>query len=133
MMAGGVESWSPSSSPPSPSPPEGRGEGKVVVVGGAMVMDFPLDDSGATSFSSSSSSSPKLPRRLRRRLSESKSPQNFTVEDIEAKLRHADLRRQVSLSLFGVVLEYEDSLSTLLFSAVVVVFFFFFLFLNSFD
>ena len=129
-MAGGVESWSPSSSPPSP---EGRGEGKVVVVGGAMVMDFPLDDSGATSFSSSSSSSPKLPRRLRRRLSESKSPQNFTVEDIEAKLRHADLRRQVSLSLFGVVLEYEDSLSTLLFSAVVVVFFFFFLFLNSFD
>ena len=97
MMAGGVESWSPSSSSPPP-PPEGRGEGKVVVVGGAMVMDFPLDDSGATSFSSSSSS-PKLPRRLRRRLSESKSPQNFTVEDIEAKLRHADLRRQVSLSL----------------------------------
>ena len=45
MMAGGVESWSP-----SPSPPEGRGEGKVVVVGGAMVMDFSLDDSGATSF-----------------------------------------------------------------------------------
>ena len=35
MMAGGVESWSP-----SPSPPEGRGEGKMVVVGGAMVMDF---------------------------------------------------------------------------------------------
>ena len=80
-------------------------------------------------------SSPKLPRRLRRRLSESKSLQNCTVEDIEAKLRDADLHRQVSLSLslFGVVLEYEDSLSTLLFSAVVVVFFFFFLFLNSFD
>ena len=39
MMAGGVELWSP-----SPSPPEGRGEGKMVVVGGAMVMDFPLDD-----------------------------------------------------------------------------------------
>ena len=98
----------------------------MVVVGGAMVMDFPLDDSGATSFSSSSSSSPKLPLRLRRRLSKSKSPQNCTIEDIEAKLRHADLRRQVSLSLslFGVVLEYEDSLSTLLFSAVVVVFFF---------
>ena len=130
MMAGGVESWSPSSSPPSPSPPEGRGEGKVVVVGGAMVMDFPLDDSGATSFSSSSSSSPKLPRRLRRRLSESKSPQNFTVEDIEAKLRHADLRRQVSLSLFGVVLEYEDSLSQLYSSQLLLLFsfsFFFFL------
>ena len=127
MMAGGVESWSPSSSPPSP---EGRGEGKVVVVGGAMVMDFPLDDSGATSFSSSSSSSPKLPRRLRRRLSESKSPQNFTVEDIEAKLRHADLRRQVSLSLFGVVLEYEDSLSQLYSSQLLLLFsfsFFFFL------
>ena len=105
----------------------------MVVVGGAMVMDFPLDDSGATLFSSSSSSSPKLPLRLRRRLSKSKSPQNCTIEDIEAKLRHADLRRQVSLflslSLFGVVLEYEDSLSTLLFSAVVVVFFFFFFFL----
>ena len=35
--------------------PEGIGEGKVVVVGGVMVMDFPLDDSGATSSSSSSS------------------------------------------------------------------------------
>ena len=32
-----------------------------------------------------------------------------------------------SLSLFGVVLEYEDSLSTLLFSAVVVVVVFFFI------
>ena len=40
--------------------PEGIGEGKVVVVGGAMVMDFPLDDSGATSSLSSSSSSPFL-------------------------------------------------------------------------
>ena len=40
--------------------PEGIGKGKVVVVGGAMVMDFPLDDSGATSSSSSSSSSPFL-------------------------------------------------------------------------
>ena len=40
--------------------PKGIGEGEVVVVGGAMVMDFPLDDSGATSSSSSSSSSPFL-------------------------------------------------------------------------
>ena len=40
--------------------PEGIGEGKVVVVGGVMVMDFPLDDSGATSSSSSFSSSPFL-------------------------------------------------------------------------
>ena len=37
---------------------EGIGKGKVVVVGGAM--DFPLDDSGATSSSSSSSSLPFL-------------------------------------------------------------------------
>ena len=58
-----------------------------------MVMDFSLDDGGATSFSSSSSSSPKLPHRLRRRLSKSKSPQNCTIEDIEAKLHHANLRR----------------------------------------
>ena len=55
MMARGVELWSS-----SPSPPEGIGEGKVVVVEGAMVMDFLLDDSGAMSFSSSSSSSPFL-------------------------------------------------------------------------
>ena len=40
--------------------PEGIGEGKVVVVGGVMVMDFPLDDSGAASSSSSFSSSPFL-------------------------------------------------------------------------
>ena len=40
--------------------PEGIGEGKVVVIGGAMVMDFPLDDSGATAFLSSSSSLPFL-------------------------------------------------------------------------
>ena len=55
MMAGGLESWSP-----SPLPPEGIGEGKVVVVGGAMVMNFSLDDSGMTSFLSSSSTSPFL-------------------------------------------------------------------------
>ena len=41
--------------------PKGIGEWKVVVVGGAMVMDFPLDDSGAMSSSSSSSSLPFLP------------------------------------------------------------------------
>ena len=40
--------------------PEGIGEGKGLVVGGAMVMDFPLDDNGVTSSSSSSSSSPFL-------------------------------------------------------------------------
>jgi hypothetical protein len=79
MMAGGVESWSSSSA---------EGEAKL-----GMVMEFSLDDGGVAA--ASFSSSPKLPRRLRRRLSESKTPQKCTVQDIEAKLRHADLRRQV--------------------------------------
>ncbi|KAJ7946605.1 T-complex 11 [Quillaja saponaria] len=59
-------------------------EGKV---GGGIVMEFPVGD--AKSFNSS----PVLPRRLRRRLlvSDCKSP---TMEEIEAKLRGADLRRQ---------------------------------------
>ncbi|KAL9229053.1 hypothetical protein vseg_004569 [Gypsophila vaccaria] len=48
-----------------------------------VAMTFPVKNS---------SSSPKLPRRLRRRLSECRSP--VTVEDIEAKLKEADLRRQ---------------------------------------
>ncbi|KAG6711367.1 hypothetical protein I3842_05G049500 [Carya illinoinensis] len=60
-------------------------DGKAV----AFAMDFPLDDS--TSFSNSS---PRLPRRLRRRLLECRSPPKSTVEEIEAKLRDADLRRQ---------------------------------------
>jgi hypothetical protein len=79
MMAGGVESWSSSSA---------EGEAKL-----GMVMEFSLDDDAVAA--ASFSSSPKLPRRLRRRLSESKTPQKCTVQDIEAKLRHADLRRQV--------------------------------------
>jgi hypothetical protein len=79
MMAGGVESWSSSSA---------EGEAKL-----GMVMEFSLDDGGVAA--ASFSSSPKLPRRLGRRLSESKTPQKCTVQDIEAKLRHADLRRQV--------------------------------------
>lgn len=72
-MAVGVES----------SAEEGR------VVGAAM--DFPFDD--AASFSNSS---PRLPRRLRRRLLECTTSPKSTVEDIQAKLRDADLRRQVS-------------------------------------
>ncbi|KAG7977723.1 hypothetical protein I3843_05G045700 [Carya illinoinensis] len=63
-------------------------DGKAV----AFAMDFPLDDS--TSFSNSS---PRLPRRLRRRLLECRSPPKSTVEEIEAKLRDADLRRQANL------------------------------------
>ncbi|KAH9618133.1 hypothetical protein KSS87_005800 [Heliosperma pusillum] len=48
-----------------------------------VAMIFPVNDGGA---------SPKLPRRLRRRLSECRSP--VTVEEIEAKLKEADIRRQ---------------------------------------
>ena len=78
-MAGGVESWSSSSA---------EGEAKL-----GMVMEFSLDDGGVVA--ASFSSSLKLPRRLGRRLSESKTPQKCTVQDIEAKLRHANLYRQV--------------------------------------
>ncbi|XP_043709314.1 uncharacterized protein LOC122658425 isoform X2 [Telopea speciosissima] len=52
-------------------------------------LDFPADDSREVC---SSSSPPKLPKRLRQRLLECKSPS--TAEEIEAKLREADLRRQ---------------------------------------
>ncbi|KAK4271179.1 hypothetical protein QN277_019910 [Acacia crassicarpa] len=55
---------------------------------GGIAMEFPACDEN------SSISPPRLPRRLRRRFLdvEYKSPR--TVEEIEAKLRHADLRRQ---------------------------------------
>ncbi|XP_058007072.1 uncharacterized protein LOC110658739 isoform X2 [Hevea brasiliensis] len=52
----------------------------------AVALDFPISD--ALSFSSP----PRIPRRLRKRLLEARTP--CTVEEIEAKLRHADLRRQ---------------------------------------
>ena len=50
---------------------------------------FPANDNKT----SSSSSPPRLPRRLRRSLLEPKSP--CTVEEIEAKLKEADLCRQI--------------------------------------
>lgn len=53
-----------------------------------IALEFPANDNAT----SSPSSPHKLPRRLRRRLLESKSPS--TVEEIEAKLKEADLRRQ---------------------------------------
>lgn len=62
-----------------------------------VVMDFPADETA-------SSSPPRLPRRLRRRLDLSSKTPN-TVEQIQTKLRLADLRRQVfpfSLLLFVV-------------------------------
>ena len=106
MMAGGVESWSP-----SPSPPEGRGEGKMVVVGGAMVMDFPLDDSGATAFSSSSSSSPFLrPNCLAGFAGDSRSlsPRRTVLSKISKRSSATPIfaarSLSLSLSLFGVVL-----------------------------
>ncbi|KAI7728898.1 hypothetical protein M8C21_012291, partial [Ambrosia artemisiifolia] len=51
------------------------------------VLEFPAVDGAALS------SPPTLPPRLRRRLTETKASLS-TVEEIEAKLRHADLRRQ---------------------------------------
>ncbi|CAI9764550.1 unnamed protein product [Fraxinus pennsylvanica] len=54
----------------------------------AVAMEFPASD-GAMSCSP-----PTMPPWLRRRLSESKTPPPSTVEEIEARLRDADLRRQ---------------------------------------
>ncbi|GAB4844762.1 hypothetical protein Ancab_038151 [Ancistrocladus abbreviatus] len=51
-----------------------------------IALNFPANDSQGPS------SPPRLPRRLRRRLLEPKSPS--TAEEIEAKLREADIRRQ---------------------------------------
>ena len=52
-----------------------------------IAMDFPVSDEAAFV------SPPRVPPRLRRRLVESRSPS--TAEEIEAKLRDADRRRQV--------------------------------------
>ncbi|XP_020107600.1 uncharacterized protein LOC109723579 isoform X2 [Ananas comosus] len=51
----------------------------------AVVLDFPAGEP---------SSPAKVPRRIRRRLMEAKSSSPTSVEEIEAKLREADLRRQ---------------------------------------
>ncbi|KAJ4824148.1 hypothetical protein Tsubulata_033615 [Turnera subulata] len=79
-MATGVES-SPSS---SPSPPE-------AVVPGGIALEFPASDDAAAL---SSSSPPRIPRRLQKRLLEGDNSKTPTAEEIEAKLRDADLRRQ---------------------------------------
>ena len=55
-----------------------------------IAMDFPVTD-GAMSCSP-----PKMPSRLLRRMSDPKTSTPPTVEQIEAKLRHAHLRRQVT-------------------------------------
>ncbi|KAK4405041.1 hypothetical protein Sango_0510600 [Sesamum angolense] len=55
---------------------------------GGIAMEFPASDGVL------SCSPPTIPTWLRRRLSETKTPPPSTVEEIEAKLREADLRRQ---------------------------------------
>ncbi|KAJ6706616.1 hypothetical protein OIU79_011113 [Salix purpurea] len=69
-----------SSSQASPSP-------ETVAVRGGVVIDFPVDKE-------SFSSPRRIPRNLQKRLLEAKAPASCSVEDIEAKLRHAHLRRQ---------------------------------------
>ncbi|CAL5434420.1 unnamed protein product [Camellia sinensis] len=56
-----------------------------------VAMEFPTTDDTA--------SLQRITRRLQRRLSESKTSSPSTVEEIEAELRDADLRRQVQLRL----------------------------------
>ncbi|KAL9269831.1 T-complex protein 11-like protein [Drosera capensis] len=58
--------------------------------GGAIVMCFPANDGDDVN----SSSPVRMPRRLRRRLMMSEARSPVTGEEIEAKLRDADLRRQ---------------------------------------
>ncbi|XP_078441249.1 T-complex protein 11 isoform X2 [Wolffia australiana] len=55
----------------------------------AIALEFPTRDAG----SPGDSPPPKLPRRLMQRLAEGRSPP-LSLEEIEAKLREADLRRQ---------------------------------------
>ncbi|KAJ6704524.1 hypothetical protein OIU85_030345 [Salix viminalis] len=69
-----------SSSQASPSP-------ETVAVRGGVVIDFAVDKE-------SFSSPRRIPRNLQKRLLEAKAPASCSVEDIEAKLRHAHLRRQ---------------------------------------
>lgn len=64
--------------------------------GGGIAMEFPAGDDN------SCLSSPRLPRRLRRRFHDVECRSPRTVEEIEAKLRDADLRRQV-ISCFRTV------------------------------
>ncbi|CAL5358381.1 unnamed protein product [Camellia sinensis] len=58
-----------------------------------VAMEFPTTDDTA--------SLQRITRRLQRRLSESKTSSPSTVEEIEAELRDADLRRQLRLGLPG--------------------------------
>ncbi|KAK9134670.1 hypothetical protein Syun_014000 [Stephania yunnanensis] len=64
--------------------------------GGAagIALEFPMNDLSPSSSCSSSPPPPKIPRRIKQRLMEFRSPSATTAEEIEAKLREADLRRQ---------------------------------------
>ena len=62
--------------------------------GGGIVMEFPAGNEESLS---SFPSPPSLPRRLRRRLLDVEYKSPSSVEEIEAKLRDADLRRQVDI------------------------------------
>lgn len=68
---------------------ESQGTGRMA----GIAMEFPACDGGELS------TPPMIPARLRRRLSETKGIPS-SVEEIEAKLRGADLRRQVSHATF---------------------------------
>ncbi|XP_022939714.1 uncharacterized protein LOC111445518 [Cucurbita moschata] len=68
---------------------------------GGVALYFPANDDEPSP--ASSSTPPKLPRRLSRRLMESKAPS--TAEEIEAKLRKADLRRQAKRQRAGYSME----------------------------
>lgn len=60
-----------------------------------VAMEFPVSDEKAAEMTSfSSATATRVPRRLRKRLLAECSKSPCTVEEIEAKLRHADLRRQ---------------------------------------
>lgn len=70
-----------------------------------VAMEFSVSDEKAaetTSFSSATATATatRVPRRLRKRLLAECSRSPCTVEEIEAKLRHADLRRQVFIFNF---------------------------------
>lgn len=60
-----------------------------------IALEFPASDGVL------SCSPPTIPTWLRRRLSEPKTPPPSTVEEIQAKLREADLRRQVFFFLYS--------------------------------
>lgn len=70
----------------------GGGGGRVEA--GGTVIEFPMSETAPYTWP------PRLPTRLRRRLLVHRNKTPCTVEDIEAKLRLADLRRQVFFFFF---------------------------------